>query len=783
MKRRIAILLCSVISVCTTLALSVYTVIKQTQITNEEPPVVENVPVTLPEDGEGSGDDLGNVSLINKETVSVYVGETITNEVMVQNKDIVLAETDILTFDETNGYFVAEKAGSAVVSIQLENEIRQITIQVFGLGDGSEENPYNILNADKLIELVADGTNNMSSVYFVQQADLDLSAYESWKPIGDMQTAFLANYDGNGYSINNLNIVVTAENLSDYVVERQSGNGAKFNTVTLGFFGRVGDSNNSVVIKNINFNNANIDTSAVDGLDTLDISYIGVLAGQVRYSTVEGITADGQKSSINATINSALTINDINYPDGVIAGLVGCAEDSTISGYEVEVDFVSSSYGFVSGTTYYGSSYAGLVGLMFDTTLTSCDVTMTWQGQNYVQTIVNGVACFVYDNAQRTQENATISDINVNGFEVKVTRFTDSKTVAARVAGGFDYIDGKTFVKNVNVNDIKIAGLGTAQAVGMVSINYGTIQDSTTDGQILASISAGFVYRNNGSITYTETLETPVVSGKIYGQTYVGGFAVYNYGQITSSETNEVTTSLYWSAVNTYFLSGEETVDTKYMIAGFAVVSAGENSLIEGFKTDNNIYDAINAAGGVGYFGGHTYTSNGTTYVKEGGVINNCQFATTIRTVKGIKAGESAKTKYQGKANVFGGVVAFVTAREENNAEIKNVTVATMVNNTATTDGHKKAVYGLNVFGGVVGVANGDVTLDNISNVYSEVYCSYSAETAKLGNIVGLLAENVNIANTIKAGATFFIREGVNHEETKLNVVSPSISATIVKAF
>ena len=47
--------------------------------------------------------------------------------------------------------------------------------------------------------------NDLDGKYILMN-DIDLSVYENWEPIGSFKTSFTGEFDGNGYSVSNLNI-------------------------------------------------------------------------------------------------------------------------------------------------------------------------------------------------------------------------------------------------------------------------------------------------------------------------------------------------------------------------------------------------------------------------------------------------------------------------------------------------------------------------------------------------------------------------------------------------
>lgn len=76
------------------------------------------------------------------------------------------------------------------------------TTVVFDGGDGTEANPYQVATAEQL-----DAVRNDLSAYYIQTADIDLTGYDNWEPIGTGDAPFSGVFDGNGYSIDNLTII------------------------------------------------------------------------------------------------------------------------------------------------------------------------------------------------------------------------------------------------------------------------------------------------------------------------------------------------------------------------------------------------------------------------------------------------------------------------------------------------------------------------------------------------------------------------------------------------
>ncbi len=118
---------------------------------------------------------------------------------------------------------------------------------VFANGAGTEVDPYQVATADDL-----NGVRDYLSAYFIQMADIDLSGYENWEPIGNHYIKFSGIYDGNEHEVNGLTINRTGWSHS-------------------GLFGHL----KNATVKNLGVININM-----SGQD-----YVGGLAGYISYGS------------------------------------------------------------------------------------------------------------------------------------------------------------------------------------------------------------------------------------------------------------------------------------------------------------------------------------------------------------------------------------------------------------------------------------------------------------------------------------------------------------------
>lgn len=140
------------------------------------------------------------------------------------------------------------------------------------LGDGSSGNPYQIRTAKQLYDLAVcvNGGNDCASKYYIQTADIDLSAYANWIGIGTATNQFSGNYNGNGFAIYNL--TMTAE--------------------YAGLFGVC-----QSILKNIN-----IHSGTING--TTGINRLGGICGASNGSTISGCVNRANITGYSVAYNS-----------------------------------------------------------------------------------------------------------------------------------------------------------------------------------------------------------------------------------------------------------------------------------------------------------------------------------------------------------------------------------------------------------------------------------------------------------------------------------------------
>jgi hypothetical protein len=188
---------------------------------------------------------------------------------------------------------------------------------IFANGSGTEADPYLVATADDLNRV-----RDYLSAHFKQVADIDLSGYENWEPIGTydygygQELGFRGIYDGNGHTIRHL----------------------KINSIDREWVGLFGAANNAV-IKNLDL----IDVDVSGGIDEdgnwIYGSIVGALAGLVF----------GNTDIINCSSTGNLTGG---YLAGGLVGQVAgsnisdCHSSANVTGRSVAGGLIGLAYGY-----------------------------------------------------------------------------------------------------------------------------------------------------------------------------------------------------------------------------------------------------------------------------------------------------------------------------------------------------------------------------------------------------------------------------------------------------
>ncbi len=305
-------------------------------------------------------------------------------------------------------------------------------------GSGTESEPYQIETIEHLAWLSA-STSDWDA-YFIQTCDIDAAPASSWhddkglSPIGNVETAFSGHYDGQGFTIDGLNI----NRPDDHAVA---------------LFGGMTDGGS---IENLHMTN----------VDITGHSTVGGLAGHIQYdSRVTGCSVTGNVAAqsysglLIASVYFGSTVTDSwaqgvlnvagDYAGGIACSMsdsssvVRCYTDVTVSGSDyvggligrAKTSDVIDCYSMGSATGENG--VGGSIGYIFGGTLTNSFSTVAVTGE----TNVGGLTGMYADDAEVTGcfwDTETSGQSESHGGEGKTT--AEMKSLYMYHSYGWDFV-------------------------------------------------------------------------------------------------------------------------------------------------------------------------------------------------------------------------------------------------------------------------------------------------------------------------------------------------------
>ncbi len=180
--------------------------------------------------------------------------------------------------------------------------------------------------------------------YCIVTADIDLTAYSNWTPIGDFDTPFTGLFEGNNHTITKLTINNPGINYQ-------------------GLFANVSGTIKNVTLTGINVSGYYV-VGGLAGYNQGSISGCSVSGTVSGASRTGGLVGNNMSGSIT-NCNSSVTVTSSGYT----GGLAGYSDGSTVSN--------CSASGTVTGTNDYTG---GLIGYNTGGSIINCSSSVTIQG-------------------------------------------------------------------------------------------------------------------------------------------------------------------------------------------------------------------------------------------------------------------------------------------------------------------------------------------------------------------------------------------------------------------
>ena len=393
---------------------------------------------------------------------------------------------------------------------------------LFAGGSGTKADPYEISTVGQLLAINTDLGGNYELVN-----DIDFSGIDAWLPIGyysiDIEAmlsgseevpaalAFHGTFDGNGYTLKNLEIVsanimagavfgftggdaylhdVNLENISttsglcagslvgwasgNTVIENVKANNVKARAITM-VGGLCGSSNGNVTVKNATVTNG----SATAGVSLLD----GALELAESYGQAGGIIGGGDCTSFeNCKVKNFRVTDKIARNDG-FGGLSGCANEAKyIKNCSVENVTIKAKAGAVAsigGLTGFTGTEAGIKKAAKRTVVSGCTVKNV---KIVVSDEAERVGGLIGGGTYRSDEQSQPFAFLIQNCKVEnVTIKTHGKYVGA-VLG---YQPKNSAVKSTTVKNVTLNGKAFTKKVG-ASIKAVPYTELTTFGMSMS---------------------------------------------------------------------------------------------------------------------------------------------------------------------------------------------------------------------------------------------------------------------------------------------------------
>ena len=475
---------------------------------------------------DGSISSIGSITITNSTTIGDFFDQLKQYQINGSIDDGVIT----LTSEEGNGVFhtylqiylgfdihevnvtITTGATSTSTTAITFTEVQEMTTET-KLSDigitGDFISPVERLTEDEaraqgytVVKTVGDLLNMTSSGKYILMNDIDMSSVSDWTTANRMQYVFVGTFNGNGYTISNVNITSAK---SGYA----------------GFFGRLQNAS----ISNLKLEGVNIFINGSTG------AMVGGLAGAAFSTTsisnvvIEDLVMNvNQGSSIGGLVGSVTSAN-ADISDSYVTGTIAGTNVQNIGGFVggMSAGVISDSWSATTlrnafsgvGSGYY--STGGFIGTMAGTGRIVNSYTTSTFLSMAASAYSNGVVVGNYQSGSiDVAYDPNLSAISAVGPASASTPALTTADMTNKALGGLWVMSGDgEEVAQINVNGDMTVGdiLNSLSAYGIAGkVENGIITLSSTNGNYVAGTVADALGIGAVETTVTKTVGTTVTS-------------------------------------------------------------------------------------------------------------------------------------------------------------------------------------------------------------------------------------------------------------------------------
>ena len=356
----------------------------------------------------------------------------------------------------------------------------------FVWGEGTQDRPYLISSGAELAYLAQEVNNGNSFEGKIFQLARDINLNNrNWTPIGNISNSFKGVFNGSGRTISNATIAISGTLTTNQIY-------------SYGFFGSIGDGNSYAIIKNVQFDNIdvefNISGTTSTNTNTRKGYNIGIVTGTM-YNNSKVSNVSVKKSIIEATGSIYVRSRIFQIFVGGIAGNVQNANGTYTdpgagSRYSIENCYVSANIdmsrivSYRSSRQYYMTlvQTGGIVGSIYRQPVwpDNCLYSGSIDANGFIGPIFGGLIqtdsnnnnvnnFSAYWNGNQAGGNLRMTSHYTN-FTVNGTSFTDTET------NGTSYSYISSTISNNNISGVK--GVNK----GIYTNNISSLEDDFNNG-------------------------------------------------------------------------------------------------------------------------------------------------------------------------------------------------------------------------------------------------------------------------------------------------------------